>query len=171
MNELTATTGFKVLYTPSQIAIEGETELNQLVEKTVKYYSSLVFTDQNVAEALEAKKDLKALFDALEAQRKDVKREYSKPLVEFESKLKSLADKVKVVSDDINKGIKEFDEKQKLIRQENLIAEITRLAEPAGVDPNEIEIAASWLNKGSFTGTGNLVKKVKEEIRMQLMLL
>lgn len=165
MNELTATTGFKVMYTPSQIAIEGEVELNQLVEKTINHYNSLVFTDQNVAEAMEARKDLNALIGALDAQRKDVKREYSKPLVEFEAKLKSLVGKVTAVSDEINKGIKEFDEKQRLIRQENLITEITRMATAADVDPDKIEIAPSWLNKGSFTGTGNLVKKIKEEIQ------
>ena len=70
----------------------------------------------------------------LDDQRKAVKKEYSKPLKEFETKINGYTNQIKLVSEGINESISTFEE-------------------------SEITINPSWLNKGNFTTKGELKKK------------
>ncbi|MTD37684.1 DUF1351 domain-containing protein [Erwinia sp. CPCC 100877] len=164
MNELTNDIKFNVDFKPSEITIQNEKQLESLVDATVKHYSSLVFTDDNIPEAKEAKTKLNGISKLLDEQRKEVKKSYSEPLKAFEAKINALRDQIKGVSDNINVGISEYEEKQKQLRSEKLMDTLTEMAPNYAIDIAEVVIKSSWLNKGSFTAKGELTKKTLEEI-------
>lgn len=164
MNELTKDIKFNVDFKPSEITIQNEEQLESLVAATVTHYSSLVFTDDNIPEAKEAKTKLNGISKLLDDQRKEVKKSYSEPLKAFETKINALRDQIKGVSDDINVGISDYEEKQKELREEKLIETLSEMAPNYEIDIAAVEIKPSWLNKGSFTTKGELTKKVLEEI-------
>lgn len=164
MNELTTDIKFNVDFKPSEITIQNEEQLEKLVEATVTHYSSLVFTDDNIPEAKEAKTKLNGISKLLDDQRKEVKKSYSEPLKAFELKINTLRDRIKEVSDNINVGISDYEEKQKESREAKLMETLAEMAPNYEIDIAAVEIKPSWLNKGSFTAKGELTKKVLEEI-------
>lgn len=164
MNELTTDIKFNVDFKPSEITIQNEEQLEKLVEATVTHYSSLVFTDDNIPEAKEAKTKLNGISKLLDDQRKEVKKSYSEPLKAFELKINTLRDRIKDVSNNINDGISDYEEKQKELREAKLMETLAEMAPNYEIDIAAVEIKPSWLNKGSFTAKGELTKKVLEEI-------
>lgn len=164
MNELTTDIKFNVDFKPSEITIQNEKQLESLVAATVTHYSTLVFTDDNIPEAKEAKAKLNGISKLLDDQRKEVKKKYSKPLTDFESKINGLRDRIQDVSDDINLGVSKYEEKQKQLREEKIKQIIDEMAPNYEIDIAAVEIKPAWLNKGSFTAKGELTKKVLEEI-------
>lgn len=159
MNELMTLTEFEVQFEPSVISVKNEDKLTEMVEKTAEHYKSLVFSDENILEARKARKELNDIADMIDAQRKDVKKSYSAPLSEFETKMKKLTGAVKEVSHGISVGIKDFDERERQRRAEELDQKIAEIAEAKGVPSEMISIQPSWTNK-----TGFLAKKMLEEI-------
>ena len=161
---------FEISYTPSTIKIENEELLESLIEQTTEHYSNQVFKfdAENVAEAKQAKIDLNKIAKMIDDRRKEIKADYSQPLNTFEEKMKQYVERIKKVSDDINSGIKLFDEAEKAVRLEKVKKEMVKIAEPLNIDPESIEISSSWLTKNSFTTKGEVKGKVLDEIHDKL---
>lgn len=101
-NELTTNVQFKVDFKASEITIQNESQLKEMVDKAVNHYSSMIFTDANIPEAKQAKADLNKVATLLDNERKAIKNEYNKPLKSFEDKIKTYVGQIKLVSDGIN---------------------------------------------------------------------
>lgn len=157
---------FEVSYTPSTIKIENEELLESLIEQTTEHYSNQVFKfdAENVAEAKQAKIVLNKIAKMIDDRRKEIKADYSQPLNTFEEKMKRYVERIKKVSDDINSGIKLFDESEKAIRIEKIKIEMEKIAEPLNIEPEAIEISTSWINKTAFTTKGEVKGKILDEI-------
>nr|DAR28357.1 MAG TPA: Protein of unknown function (DUF1351) [Caudoviricetes sp.] len=167
-NDLTTQLEFKVDFKPSEITINNETKLKELVDATISRYGSLVFTDDNIPEAKQAKADLNKVARLLDDQRKAVKKEYSKPLKEFETKINGYTNQIKLVSEGINESISTFEESEKAKRLDKLVSTIEEISPNYGIDSSELTINPSWLNKGNFTTKGELNKKTLEEVTFQM---
>lgn len=167
-NDLTTQLEFKVDFKPSEITINNETKLKELVDATISRYGSLVFTDDNIPEAKQAKADLNKVAKLLDDQRKSVKKEYSKPLKEFETKINGYTNQIKLVSEGINESISTFEESEKARRLDKLVSTIEEISPNYGIDSSELTINPSWLNKGNFTTKGELNKKTLEEVTFQM---
>lgn len=167
-NDLTTQLEFKVDFKPSEITINNETKLKELVDVTISRYGSLVFTDDNIPEAKQAKADLNKIAKLLDDQRKAVKKEYSKPLKEFETKINGYTNQIKLVSEGINESISAFEESEKAKRLDKLVSTIEEISPNYGIDSSELTINPSWLNKGNFTTKGGLNKKTLEEVIFQM---
>ncbi|MGH1705486.1 DUF1351 domain-containing protein [Enterococcus gallinarum] len=167
-NDLTTQLEFKVDFKPSEITINNETKLKELVDVTISRYGSLVFTDDNIPEAKQAKADLNKVAKLLDDQRKAVKKEYSKPLKEFETKINGYTNQIKLVSKGINQSISAFEESEKAKRLDKLVSTIEEISPNYGIDSSELTINPSWLNKGNFTTKGELNKKTLEEVIFQM---
>ena len=163
-NEITLLTDFRVRYEPSIIKIENESQLAEFVAKMVEHYDSLVFTDDNINEAKESRKELNRLFGAIDEQRKEVKQGYSKPLVQFESTIKKYSNDVKRISDKIKIQLDDYDDKMRIERQKLIAETILDVIGDSGVDPQKVEIKSTWLNKGAFNSGGTVAKKTVKEI-------
>ncbi|EOH86733.1 DUF1351 domain-containing protein [Enterococcus pallens] len=162
--ELSTKLQYRVNYTPSEIVIENEEQLASIVEKLVSTYGSLVYTDDNIPEAKEAKASLNKVKKVLEDQRKDVKKKYNEPLKLFESRIKSYVEKIDLVKDEIDLGIKDFDERERLKREEILNETISAMAPNYEIAVEELEIDPSWTNKTNFTKKGEVNSKTVKAI-------
>lgn len=166
--DLTTQLEFNVDFTPSQITINNEAKLKELVDATIARYGTLVFTDDNIPEAKQAKADLNKIAKLLDDQRKAVKKEYSKPLKDFETKINGYTNQIKLVSEGINESISTFEESEKAKRLDKLVSTIEEISPNYGIDSSELTINPSWLNKGNFTTKGELNKKTLEEVTFQM---
>lgn len=166
--DLTTQLEFNVDFTPSQITINNEAKLKELVDATIARYGTLVFTDDNIPEAKQAKADLNKIAKLLDDQRKAVKKEYSKPLKDFETKINGYTNQIKLVSEGINESISSFEESEKAKRLDKLVSIIEEISPNYGIDSSELTINPSWLNKGNFTTKGELNKKTLEEVTFQM---
>lgn len=162
-NEL-ANLEFQADYQPSKITILNEEKLSELVNQMASTYSSLVFTDDNVTEAKEARAELNKVAKRLDDERKKVKSGFTTPLDNFENKMNGYKKQIKEVADSIGNNLTEYEEEQRKKRLETVQACIKEEAESFGLEAKNISFNNSWLNKGAFTQKGNLTKGTKENI-------
>ena len=93
---------------PQQIDCNFEA-LKKELEESLQKYSSIVVTPDSIAAAKKSRADLNKLKTALDERRKEVKREWCKPLDEFESKVKTLSSLIDKPIEVIDKQVKVFD--------------------------------------------------------------
>lgn len=157
--EISTELQFGVNYTPSEIVIENEQQLASIVESLVNTYGSLIFNDENIPEAKAAKTSLNKIRKILDDQRKDVKRNYNEPLKLFENTIKTYVSKIDRVKDDIDSGIKDFEDREKVNRLGILKATIADMAPNYEINSEEVELDQTWLNKTNFTKKGEVNSK------------
>ncbi|MGX7195207.1 DUF1351 domain-containing protein [Enterococcus olivae] len=166
-NEL-AELKFDVDYKPSEIKILNEDKLAQLVENTAKTYENMVFSDDNIKEAKEARADLNKSAKQIDEARIAVKNKFNEPLNIFEKTMNGYKNRIKEVSDSINGKLTSYETEQKEIRLKTVQEFIEQECEKNEIDPEEISFDNSWLNSGSFTPKGKLVLKVTKAIRAEI---
>lgn len=159
---------FSVNYTPSKIIIENEEQLDGLISQMTEFYETQVFNDSNVPDAKEARKQLNKYIKAMEDKRKEIGREFSKPLKDFEGIMKGYVQRLQTVADDIGEGINKFEEEEKAIRFEKIKEEVASIAALLNIEPEAIEISSTWLKKGAFNSKGEVKGKTSDEIKDKL---
>lgn len=164
ISELSTELEVGVRYTPSEIIIENEDYLAKSVDNLVSLYSSFVFTDDNIPEVKAAKTSLNKVRKILDDQRKEVKKNYNEPLKSFESSIKTYVEKIDQVKNDIDVGIKDFDERERQKREEVLKATIADMAPNYEISVEELEADPSWTNKTNFTKKGEVNSKTIKAI-------
>lgn len=169
-NEL-AELKFDVDYKPSEIKILNEDKLAQLVENTAKTYENMVFSDDNIKEAKEARADLNKSAKQIDEARIAVKNKFNEPLNIFEKTMNGYKNRIKEVSDSINGKLTSYETEQKEIRLKTVQEFIEQECKKNKVDPEEISFDNSWLNSGSFTPKGKLVLKVTKAIQAEIQVI
>lgn len=151
-------------FAPASIEITNYDELKAEVDKFAAKYTGIAFGRDEKQDAELIRGRLIELHDALEEERKEVKKIYNGPLKKFEEKVKELTSTINVPLDEIRKGLKEIETHEKEERRLQLISLLEAKSEEVGLSVEEIEIAPAWLNKSSFTAKMNLTAKVNGEI-------
>ncbi|HFU6522625.1 TPA: DUF1351 domain-containing protein [Enterococcus hirae] len=163
-NELSTEVIFDVNYQPSVIEIINEDQLATLINATIQRFEGLIFKEDDIADAKKARAELNRIFDLIDSKRKEVKKQFSEPLVAFESQIKGYSDEIKRMSKNINDQIREFEAKKKEEYKTIVLAYLEKQAQKHGVDTNQITLRSNWLNSTSFTAKNKLTKKIEEEI-------
>lgn len=123
-------------------------ELKAELTARLDYYNSLVVTEDTIKEGKAERAKLSKLREAVEAKRKEVKREYMAPYTDFESKVKELVAIIDAPIAAIDGQLKAFDD----LRREEKRAEIRKAYEtivPADIQaivPLERIFDPKWLN-------------------------
>ena len=123
-------------------------ELKAELTARLDYYNSLVVTEDTIKEGKAERAKLSKLREAVEAKRKEVKREYMAPYTDFESKVKELVAIIDAPIAAIDGQLKAFDD----LRREEKRAEIQRTyatlvpAEMQAIIPLERIFDPKWLN-------------------------
>ncbi|EGO9002001.1 DUF1351 domain-containing protein [Enterococcus faecalis] len=163
-NELMADLQVTVEVSPSKIIINNEKQLSAMVDETVNHYSKLIFNENNLPDAKQARADLNKVSGLLDKKRIEVKKEFNKPLDTFETTINAFKEKIEEAKNIIDKNIKSYEENDREARKEKVQAKINEISAAKNIHPDVIKIESSWTNKGSFTQKGELKKKVIEEI-------
>lgn len=134
-------------FNPARVEIKGYEDMEVSLESFVKKYKGLVATEETIKEVKATRASLNKLKKLLDDKRKEVKREASKPIKDFEDKIKRLVSVIDTVNSDIDSSIKSLEDKQRMQRELEVKALIEEMAPNYDVDPAEVEIKSSWLNK------------------------
>lgn len=159
---------FNYQFKPATIEIENYGELMETAKSIAGHYDSLVFKNSTLSEINEAHRELNSFVQGLNESRLSVKREYNKPLDEFENKIKDiqsiLNEPLQVIKDERDSIL----EKQREAREEALIEYLKRKLKDTLVKIDDLEIPDNWTNKGNWTEKFNPRVKLKDEIDFQI---
>ena len=132
---------------PKEIGFNFE-ELKAELSERLEYYNGLVVTETTIKEGKAERAKLSKLREAVEARRKEVKRECMAPYTDFERKVKELVTIIDAPIAAIDSQIKAFDD----LRREEKRAEIQRAyeaivpGEQRDIIPLERIFDLKWLN-------------------------
>lgn len=138
-------------------------ELKTGLEKAIEKYKGIIFQEEDIQEAKNTRADLNRLKKTLNDKRLELKKAYSEPVVEFETKIKNLTEIIDEPIEEIDTQIKFFEEKQK----EEKRLKIVEIYQKNGL-AQRIELDAifndRWLNKTfSLTQIENDLKEFKKK--------
>lgn len=159
---------FGVKYTPAQLEMSNFDDMKEVVKVFSQKYHGLVFAAEDKQEATAARSELLDLRNAIETERKKVKKEYNKPLSEFESKIKSLTEMIDEPLNDIRDGLKQIDEGEREQRESHLNAYLTDVCNSQGLEVEHIEKDPRWLNKTFYTNNMKVGSNLKKEIQKEV---
>ena len=96
-------------------------EIKAELKKQMDIYSSLVFTEEQKADAKKDLANLRKLKKSIDEKKKEVKKVYMTPYTDFESKIKELQSLIDEPIALINQQVAEFDKKQKEEKKAKII--------------------------------------------------
>ncbi|WP_149315825.1 DUF1351 domain-containing protein [Lentilactobacillus buchneri] len=149
---------YTIDYRPTVISINNFDQLKTAVEAYAAKYQNLAVSTSTEREAKASRAELRKLKAALDDKRKEIKKKYAEPYVVFANQIKDLEATLDASINPIDVGLKELEEHQRQTRLEHVTALIEEMAPNYHVEPNEVEIDPTWLNKSASK------KKVTEGI-------
>lgn len=129
------------LQIPGKISFNYE-ELKQQLQTRVSDYESLVYTEDQIANAKKDRADLNRLKKALNDERIRQEKEFMKPFDEFKAQVKELCTIIDKASSAVDAQVKAFEDKQKADKLEAINALWRAKEAPAWMEKND----ARWLN-------------------------
>ena len=142
-----------------KLAINYE-ELKKELGLQLQHYKGLVFAENEIVSAKKTRADLNRVATVIDERRKELKKEFLKPYEEVENQAKELIGMIKDVNGEIDKQIKDYEEKEK----EEKKIEIAQLW--CSLHYNKITVDKiwndKWLNK-TFS-----MKDIEEEMRTRI---
>lgn len=106
----------------------------------LKEYENLVVTEQSLTVCKQKRTDLASLSISIDKKRKEIKKEFSEPIVEFEGKCKELIELIDNVKGNIDEGIKVFDDKTREEKKQFAIKCINEIG-------NEFELRENYFRQ------------------------
>ena len=96
-------------------------ELNKQLDVELKRFDGLIITENEIKTGKAMRASLNNLAKAIEAKRREVKKEFCAPYDEFESQTKVLTQKISRVALGIDAQIKDFEEKEKQAKKQEIV--------------------------------------------------
>lgn len=168
---------YRVEYLPTTISIQNYEQLQQTVDDYANKFNNMVVTEATEKDAKNIRAELRKVSTALDARRKEIKRNFNQPYDAFAKKVNVLRASLDQAIIPIDRGLKELEEQQRqerLLGVQNLIEE---MAPNYGVESTEIEVDPTWLNKtiskkkiiDGIAGTMVSIKKAKDKLATDIL--
>lgn len=136
-------------------------ELKTQIKAGLEHYANIVYTENDIPVAKKDRADLNRLSKAIDDKRKEMKKLYLQPYEEFEAQAKELTAMIDAQSAEIDKQVKEFEQREKDAKQAAIHKiydeEIGGLRE---LIPYAKIHDAKWLNKGTT------LKAIREAVQV-----
>lgn len=158
---------YSIEYTPTKITIKNFDSLSQAVDDYASRYTNYVVSSANEKDAKDVRAELRKLSTALDEKRKEIKKDYNKPLNDFTVNIKSLQSRLAESINPIDIALKELETNEREARRVAVQALIVEMAPNYEVHPEDIEIDDTWTNKSVskkkiVEGIAVEMKRVKE---------
>ncbi len=172
MNELQIST---ITLEPAKVEFNKEQVVNEL-KGILKKYENLVFTEENTSDIRKTLAELRKGRKTADDYRKDIKKQLTQPVTNFEKEMKEITALFDDVINPINEQLKAYEERRKEERRQELQAFIDKVIEDLQLEnkfASQLVIEDSFLNKSaSMTQTkesiefkaNNLLNEQKLEI-------
>lgn len=161
------------IYSPTEDGFVSEIkwnheEIKKEVAEKVEMYKNLVYTDDQVKDAKADRAKLNKFVQALEAKRKEVKKQCLAPYEDFEKKMKEI---VQIVNDPISLidgQVREYEQKKKDEKQDKILEMFAESSFPEWVGFERI-FEQRWLNASvSLKSIRESMEAKKEQIEKEL---
>lgn len=133
-------------------------EIKKEVTEKVDYYKNLVYTDDQIKEAKADRATLRKFVEALEAKRKDIKKQCLQPYEVFEKQMKEIVAIVNEPVALIDSQVKGYEEKQKEEKKEKII----EIFDSIGFQPF-VKLEMIWDEK--WLNASVTLKKIEEQMK------
>ncbi|MFR0567627.1 DUF1351 domain-containing protein [Lentilactobacillus parabuchneri] len=129
------------------ITINNFDQLKTAVEAYANKYQGMAVTTSTEKESKSSRAELRKLKQALDDKRKEIRKKYAEPYQRFAAQIKDLEATLDSSINPIDAGLKELEEQQRQLRLKHVNALIAEMAPNYHVEPSEIDIDPTWLNK------------------------
>lgn len=167
MNELAILDNLVVVQ-PGQLTIQNKPALDALINEVATKYDGQIVTEDTLKEAKSSRTELNKYAKALDRKRIDKKKEYMKPVEDFEKEVKGYVSTIKKQVSMLDEGIQYFKDKQLEERKAKVQEMIKEVSEANAVDPETVEIQKQWLLKSATKGKvmAEIVEAVQKQKRI-----
>ena len=138
-----------VVVQPGQLTIQNKPALDALINEVATKYDGQIVTEDTLKEAKSSRTELNKYAKALDRKRIDKKKEYMKPVEDFEKEVKGYVSTIKKQVSMLDEGIQYFKDKQLEERKAKVQEMIKEVSEANAVDPETVEIQKQWLLKSA----------------------
>lgn len=139
---------FDLLVTATPLVINWNRDaVSALLDSVLNQYKGLVVREEDVPAIKSEMAVLNKLAERLDTSRKDIKRQISAPVTEFEDDVKVMTARVLEVRAGLDAQVKEFERRDREGRRQNVQLVIDALKNGEKVPELDIPIKPSWLNK------------------------
>lgn len=168
---------YRVEYLPTIISIQNYEQLQQTVNDYANKFNNMVVTDATEKDAKNIRAELRKVSTALDDRRKEIKKDFNRPYDDFAEKVNVLRSNLDQAIIPIDRGLKELEEQQRQARLAGVQELIEEMAPNYGVEPTEIEVDPTWLNKtiskkkivDGIAGTMVSIKKAKDKLATDIL--
>lgn len=129
------------------ITINNFDRLKAAVEAYANKYQGMAVTASTEKESKSSRAELRKLKQALDDKRKEIRKKYAEPYQRFAAQIKDLEMTLDSSINPIDAGLKELEDQQRQLRLKHVNALIAEMAPNYHVEPGEVEIDPTWLNK------------------------
>ncbi|WP_251908335.1 DUF1351 domain-containing protein [Lentilactobacillus kefiri] len=129
------------------ITINNFDQLKTAVEAYANKYQGMAVTASTEKESKSSRAELRKLKQALDDKRKEIRKKYAEPYQRFAAQIKDLEATLDSSINPIDAGLKELEDQQRQLRLKHVNALIAEMAPNYHVEPGEVEIDPTWLNK------------------------
>lgn len=164
MNELAVLDNL-VIVQPGQLTIQNKPVLDALINEVATKYDGQIVTEDTLKEAKSSRTELNKYAKALDRKRIDKKKEYMKPVEDFEKEVKGYVSTLKKQVSMLDEGIQYFKDKQLEERKAKVQEMIKEVSEANAVDPTTVELQNSWLLKSATKG--KIMEEIVEAVQKQ----
>lgn len=167
MNELAILDNLVVVQ-PGQLTIQNKPALDALINEVATKYDGQIVTEDTLKEAKSSRTELNKYAKALDRKRIDKKKEYMKPVEDFEKEVKGYVSTIKKQVSMLDEGIQYFKDKQLEERKAKVQEMIKEVSEANAVDSETVEIQKQWLLKSATKGKvmAEIVEAVQKQKRI-----
>ncbi len=120
-----------------------------MINEVATKYDGQIVTEDTLKEAKSSRTELNKYAKALDRKRIDKKKEYMKPVEDFEKEVKGYVSTIKKQVSMLDEGIQYFKDKQLEERKAKVQEMIKEVSEANAVDPETVEIQKQWLLKSA----------------------
>ncbi|WP_141921151.1 DUF1351 domain-containing protein [Lactococcus garvieae] len=140
-----------VAFEPAKIEVLDREKFEKQINSIAEANSNRVVTAETLKDDKSTRAELRKLYKSLNDEKIRIKKEYNKPLTEFETWFKKAVAVLDKAIGQIDEGVKEVEFKQKEERKEIVRAELLELAKDLELDSRIFEVMVEdWAKASNF---------------------
>lgn len=151
----------ELTYTEAQLNVINKETFEQGIKDVVAKYQGYTVTAGTIKEDKQVLADLRKLLKQISDRRIEIKKDFTKPLTEFEDYLKTTIEPVNDIINGIAQSVKEFEDHQKAVRVDTVRSYLANKCAEYQLDPRIFDDKSlEYTKAGDFMADGFTLKKV-----------
>ncbi|WP_285011989.1 DUF1351 domain-containing protein [Lactococcus formosensis] len=166
MSEALEIQEIQVDFEPAIINIADREEFEATINNYVEKFQGYVVTPETLKDDKKLLAAFRKALKSIDEKRKEVKKEFNKPLEEFEKWIKDASSSLDKLIDDVDTQVKQYEAEQKRKRKEAIYIELKEQSEKQNIDYRLFEnFMNDWNKAANFNDQLEPKKVLKDSIK------